>query len=250
MQFFDCNVGYGINVREKVLLPVESVESLLSEMENAGVQKVLVYRTEQYIAGAAMGNALLSEDIKHHTNLFGVWALLPTCTKEIPDPENFVKKMKENRIFAWRIFPKEMRFDPSPFMLRDWLEVASIHNIPIIYSTPDAADIRQIIEIARNFPNLRIIFTFANCHPGDRLLRPLLEKFPFMYIDLSYYFTEGGIEEMVGLYGSSRMLFGSGFPKQYFGHNMLLLRHSNISKKDKNNIAGGNLGRLIGEVKI
>ena len=250
MEFFDCNVGYGLDAAKKALMPVRNVETLQAEMKRAGIGKALVYRIEQARTSAVTGNRLLTEDISVHDNLYGVWALLPTCTGELPEPKVFAGRMAENRVFAWRMFPGIERFRPSPRVMGDWMACASDRRIPFFYSTSDDRDIDAVFDIATAFPKLRLVFSFENVWPNDRLLRPLLETFTNIHLDLSSYFIDGGIEELVAKYGSSRLLFGSGFPGAYFGHNMLLLRHCGIPEKDRELIAYGNLDRLTREVKL
>jgi len=58
------------------------------------------------------------------------------------------------------------------------------------------------------------------------------------------------IESFVKEYGSSRLLYGSGFPNSYFGANMLMIKHADICEDDKVAIAGGNLTRVIEGVSI
>ena len=82
------------------------------------------------------------------------------------------------------------------------------------------------------------------------MFRPLLARYPNVYIDLSQYLLDGGIEALVDAYGPDRLLFGSGFPESYFGGMMMALKHAEISEQAKTAIAYHNLARLIAEAEL
>lgn len=84
----------------------------------------------------------------------------------------------------------------------------------------------------------------------DRLFRPLLEHYPNVYIDTAQYMLDGGLEALVADYGPGRILFGSGFPKSYFGGMMLAIKHARIPAEAKLDIASRNLDRLLAEVQL
>ncbi|MBA7665628.1 hypothetical protein ES703_73702 [subsurface metagenome] len=83
------------------------------------------------------------------------------------------------------------------------------------------------------------------CTPED--FRPLIEKYAHVYIEISDYILDGGIEAFVENYGAGRMLFGTGFPVQDHGGTMLMPKHAEINEEDKQAIAAGNLERILAE---
>lgn len=100
------------------------------------------------------------------------------------------------------------------------------------------------------FPKLTVILTHSHIWPNDRYLRPFVAEYPNVYLDLAYCITDGGIESFVEEYGAERLLYGSGFPYCYFGGNMLMIKHADISESDKLAISSGNLTRIIEGVKL
>jgi len=245
MEFFDCNVSYGLDYASSPLYPIHTVDQVQAEMERAGVKKAVVWRIESANAGPQVGNALLAQDLKKYDNLYGVWAILPSHTHEIPDPADMLKEMKKNRIIGWRLCPKEAKFMAKPFVLRDWLELAVLHRIPLFIYTADGISLEGVAELLQAYRDLTVILTDDNTWPNDRNLRPFVAEFPNVYLDLSYCITAGGIESFVKEYGASRLLFGSRFPYSYFGANMMMIKHADISEEDKAAIAGGNMKRII-----
>jgi len=245
MEFFDCNVCYGYDVRSKIMLPVNTVEDLISNMKIAGVAKAMVNRVELYVAGTSVSNQILAEDIAKYDNLYGIWGLLPSHTHEIPEGEQMLKEMKKNRIFGWRLIPNIGRYLVKDFVLKDWFEIAIERKIPIFINTAHGTTLEAVADLLKSFPELTVILTYANVWPSDRFLRPFVAEYPNVYLDLTYCITDGGIESFVKEYGADRLLYGSGFPYSYFGANMLMIKHADISESDKRAIASGNLSRII-----
>ena len=87
------------------------------------------------------------------------------------------------------------------------------------------------------------------CWGEDRRFRPLVERYPNVYVDTAQYLLDGGIEAFVQDYGAERMLYSSGFPRSHFGGMMLALKHARISEEAKAAIAGKNLDRIFAEVR-
>jgi predicted TIM-barrel fold metal-dependent hydrolase len=250
MDFFDCNVCYGIDAGGGPMRPVHTVEALQQELARAGVSRAIVRRHEQVTGGVLSGNQLLADDLRGTDNLYGTWALVPAHTRELPELEEMLTAMKANRIVGWRLSPARQRFLPRAFALRDWLEPARERRIPIFLNTADGAELDQVADLMEAYPDLTLVLTFSSDWPSDRFLRPFVAEFPNLYLDLTYLITDGGIESFVGEYGAGRLLYGSGFPGSYFGANMLMLRHAQIREQERVAIASGNLDRIVREVQL
>ncbi len=245
MEFFDCNVSYGIETAHLPLQPVHTAAELCREMRNAGVAKAVVFRAEQYAACPSYGNQLVAEDVSEHLQLFGLWALLPAHTDEIPAPDQMIAAMKRHKIIGFRLFPEDLKFMARVFVLRDWLELAVMHQIPIFINIAHGCSFNELADLLEAYPELTVVLTDPDVWPGDRIQRPFISQFPNVYLDLSYAITDGGVESFVKKYGSSRLLYGSDFPRGYFGSNMLMIKQANLSDADKQNIASDNLKRIV-----
>jgi predicted TIM-barrel fold metal-dependent hydrolase len=86
-------------------------------------------------------------------------------------------------------------------------------------------------------------------HSLERYLRPMIQTYPNLYVETSYYIIEGAIEEFCARYGPERMLFGTAFPDNCSGGAVLQLLHADIPDAAKQAIAAGNLQRLIEEAR-
>jgi len=250
MEFFDCNVCYGTDVGADELRPVHTLQALPEEIARAGLTKAVVWRIEQFVGIPTVANQLLADDIRGRENLFGTWAIIPTHTHEMPGPEDILPLMKRDRIIGWRLFPAKCRFVPRVFVLRDWLQTAVRRRIPLFVNTAHGTKLEDLADILQAFPELTVVLTYAHDWPSDRFFRPFVKEFPNLYVDLTFCITDGGIESFVGEYGSSRLLYGSGFPRCYFGGNMLMVRHAGIPLEDRVAVAGGNLERIVEGVDL
>jgi hypothetical protein len=250
MEFYDCNAAYGIPLVGDALIPAHSVRDLHTEMVRAGVSGGLVWRLEQHVHGSPnFINRSLSEDLADQERLHGIWTILPACTGEIDPPRKLIRKMKKNRIAGWRLCPENFRFMAKPFVLKDWFEAAVEYRIPVFINTLHGTSLEQTADLLTAFPGCTVVLTYKDTTPNDRLLRPFIESFPNLYLDTTYWFQDGCIEDFVRKYGAERLLYGSGFPYSYFGANMMMIIHAEITGNDKELIAGGNLRRIMTEVR-
>jgi hypothetical protein len=249
MQFFDCNAFIGSPAR-RLLAPAPRAEDLLAEMDFCGVEKTLVWHIAQHDASPVVGNQLLAEAIRDQPRLIGCWTILPNQTRELPQPSAFFEQMKQARVGALRIFPGSHHFLARGVALGDWLEPMVARRIPLFVSVRRGMEWRDIYDLLAEFPDLICVICDHGCWGMDREFRPLLERYPNVYVDLAQYLLDGGIEALVSDYGAGRILFGSGFPESYLGGMILALRHARIPEQAKAAIAGGNLERILMEAQL
>jgi predicted TIM-barrel fold metal-dependent hydrolase len=152
-------------------------------------------------------------------------------------------------VVALRAFPSSHRFLLNAVAMGTWLEPMVERRIPLFLSVARGADWRDVYSILAEFPELVCVICDHGCWGMDRLFRPLLERYPYVYIDTAQYFLDGGLEALVADYGARRILFSSGFPESYFGGMMMALKHARIPDEAKRAIASGNLERLLAEVQ-
>ncbi|MCL1793316.1 MAG: amidohydrolase [Oscillospiraceae bacterium] len=246
LEFYDCNLNYGPQTSAENLKRCGDIDELSREMSRAGIAGGLVLKT---INEAILANDSLAEDIKNKENLKGVWHILPSCTGEIPAPHILPQIMLQNNIAAITVNPKAHRYLPSNIAIGDYLEMACERKIPVLLNTSRGISLEQADGIMRDFPDLTVILTFDNCWPSDRFLRPFLEAYPNLRLDMTYMLTDNGLKDMRKKYPAERILFGSGFPESYLGAHMLVIKHAEIDEEDKMKIAGGNLKRILGEAR-
>ncbi|MCL1858562.1 MAG: amidohydrolase [Oscillospiraceae bacterium] len=244
LEFWDCNLNYGPQTATENLKCCAGINELVENMENAGITGGLVLKT---INEAILANNSLADDIIDKDNLKGVWHILPSRTDENPAPYVLPQLMKQNNISALTVNPKGHRYLPRKIAIGDYLEMACERKIPVLLNTDRGITLEQIDDIMRDFRDLTVILTHADCWPNDRFLRPFLDAYPNLCLDMTYMLTDCGLKDMIKKYPAERILFGSGFPISYMGAHILVIKHAEISEDDKRKIAGGNLKRLIKE---
>jgi hypothetical protein len=244
IEFFDCSACFGV-----ALVPpmkyAETPDDLLKEMDFCGVGEALVWHAAMKDDSPAIGNRLLSQAIKGKPRLHGTWALLPFQTAELGTPYEFLTAMKRNNIKALRAWPNEHRYILNSVTFGDFFEVMVERNIPLILDP----DWPLITSVLRDAPDLTVIVVGHGNWGMDRYFRPLIEKYPNFYIDISRYELDMGIADFCTKYGPDRLLFATNYPATVMGAPMLMLLHSDIALEAKQAIAAGNLKSLLGKVK-
>ena len=251
MLFYDANLSYGyeMNVRKLPPAPCHTIGDLAAALERSGIRGGLVRSLMAYMGGVVVGNAALAEDLKTvSADLYGMYTLVPSCTHEIPAPEDLPAVLKRDKMPVLRLNPGEHRFLARPGVIADYLAVAEANRIPVMLDTACGLTLDNCWDYMERFPMLTAILGYTNIWPADRYYRPFLEAFPNLRMELSYMITDQGLEELVRLYGAGRFLFASRFPSMSPGGGMLQLRCAEISEADKARIAGENLLEMIGEV--
>jgi predicted TIM-barrel fold metal-dependent hydrolase len=246
--FFDSNACIG-TPSVRALHEAPSAESLLVAMDEAGIEKALVWHVAQHDLDPLAGNKLLSESVRGHDRLVGTWTMLPTQCGEIPAAERWVGDLLDAGVRAVRMFPTRNRYLPRREVIGDVLDILSERRVPLLLSLRLGPKWPEIYDLLKEFPKLTVVLCDLDIWPADRFFRPLLNLYSGAHIETSTYLADGGIEAFVRSYGSRRILFGSGFPKSYPGGAMLALRHAEIDDDDKLAIAGDNLQRLLSEVR-
>lgn len=246
MRFFDCNAFFGLPA-QRPLAPVAQSEDLLAEMDIAGVDEALVWHVAQHDVAPQIGNGLLARAIAPHNRLTGCWTVMPNQAHEFPEPEALFEQMKEARIAALRAFPDSHRFLLNEVSMGELLGAMAERRVPMLLSLRRGCTWSTVYSLLASFPTLTCVICDHGCWGEDRQFRPLLERYPNVYVDTAQYLLDGGIEALVADYGPERLLYGSGFPESHFGGMMMALKHARVGAEAKAAIAHGNLERLLKE---
>ena len=248
LRFLDANTFIGRPVVSDVWQPATAA-SLLEAMDQAGIAGALLWHVSQRDDYPLRGNDQLTEAIAPHDRLWGCWTILPNQTGELGDLDKFFQRAHEARIRAFRIWPRAHRFLLRAEVMGDIFERMIEWKLPLICSTRQD-NWQEVYDLLRDFNDLTVILSDVRCWGSDRFFRPLIERYPNVYLEISDYLVDGGIEAFVESYGAQRMLYGSGYPARYHGGMMLALAHAQISSADKEAIAGKNLQRLLEQVQL
>lgn len=253
MDWFDCNCWYGVP-KSPPPAPAETTEVLARELQRAGIGRALVRNAAIWEESPVVGNRLTSEGCAGDERLSPAWAILPPHTGELGDVAEFLEAMRAAGVRALWAYPAKHRYILNATTMGGLLEELQDRGIPLFLARrelPGACEVYEVADrILADFPRLRLVITAHGSWGEDRLFRPLMARYPHFAVDTSRYELDGGIEDVCRAYGPDRLLFGSNFPETPMGGPMLTLLHAEISDDDRVLIAGGNLRRILEEVRL
>lgn len=242
MRFFDCNCSFGQNARPAFRYARDAGE-LLQEMDFCGIDQALVYPAGARFGSPSDWNTRLLEDIRRTPRLSPTCTILPSQTDEMMQPEDLLTHLRGKGIRALRAFPQEHRYRVDKRTFGDLCELLTERRIPLFVKE----NLLALGELLKDFPDLTVVAVNQGPHSLERYLRPMIEAYPNLHIETSYYIIEGAIEEFCARYGAERILFGTGFPDNCRGGAVLQLLHADIPESARQAIAADNLRRLLGE---
>lgn len=250
--FFDCNTSYG-NLNVPSLKYAPTTAALLAEMDHCGVDEALVTCAAQ-VGSPWDGNADLLTDIRQQVRLHPAWVLLPYQTGEIPEPAQFIAAMKAQGVRALWAWPGGHHYHLDEVTFGPLFEELIARSIPLFYRLTDAGDSRlgwaEVSRLLKEFPELTLVAADQSVWGEDHYFRPLVERYPNFYLETSHYELANGLVDFHNKYGPDRWLFGSAYPRRTMGGAVLQLANTELPLEARQAIAGGNLKRLLGEVKL
>ncbi|MBS7611543.1 amidohydrolase family protein [Candidatus Bathyarchaeota archaeon] len=253
MKFFDCNVCFG----RPMIRPIrfaETAKDLLKEMDFYGIDEALVFHSRQRDDSPVVGNEILLNEIKDVERLYGTFAILPPQTGEMDSFEDLLEKMRLGNIRAFRAFPSEHKFLMTRVALGSLYDFMIERNIPLFIPINEScggiSGWYLIEQILSNAPDLTLVVVEHGSWGQDRFFRPLIEKYENLYLDISRYELDGGISDFCAKYGAERLLFGTGYPWWNPGGPILMLTQADVTTREREKIASGNLKRIFGRVRI
>lgn len=245
LEFFDCNCSFG-KPAVPGLVELETVDELKEEMDRLGIGRALAYHVSVRLGSPARGNQVTARALTGDDRICPVWGLLPPQTGELGSPEEFISNMKANGVKALTAFPEDHRYLLNKYTFGSLFELLIEKNVPLLLKS----DWKLITDILTDFPCLTVIALEHGCWGDDRFFRPLIEAFQNLYLDVSRYELDGGIEEFCRCYGPERLVFGTALPANAAGGPLFRLMHARIDAGAKEQIAAGNLKALLGRVAL
>jgi predicted TIM-barrel fold metal-dependent hydrolase len=232
-----------------------SVTELTEEMNNRVIAESLVYHALASSYSPGFGNSLLLDEISAHPRLHGCWVVFPHHTAELQPAKLLVAAALKAGIRAVRMFPLRHRFSMSDWSTGELLEKLDEHRIPLFLDyerthwVQKVVDYDSVFRICRNFPGIPLVLVREGIGSA-RYLYPLLEKFDNLHLEISYYQSACGLEDISRRFGARHLLFGSGLPIYEAGAVIAMLLCSEISSREKQMVAGDNLRSLLKAVQV
>lgn len=261
MKLIDCSCQVGLScvnhsiVNHENFVLVEKVAQardaaeLLEYMDYAGVSQALIGHPSMRELSPEAGNrAVLAEARKCPERLLPTWTILPPLSDPDFEPGKLSEGMRANGVKVLRAYPHDNRYFLDRLTMGELLSELESRRIPLILSPEHGYE--HIFAVLKEFPRLRVIVNNYGPWSPLRFWYPLLRAYEGAYFEIGDLETDGAIEELVGKFGSEKLLFGSEFPVNNLGGAIGVLMSAGISPSDKENIAHGNIERLLGEVEL
>jgi hypothetical protein len=249
LRFYDCNLWLGRP--EGFPLAEEILPERVSEvLEKRLVTGGLVSHWRGKTVSAQQGNESVLQDLRGQSkDLFAVWTGLPLFPAELGPVPGSTETPKEVR--GVRIFPKSHHFPLTEWCIGSLCEWLIARRMPLfIWHTE--LDWPPMYQIAKTFPKLSIVIEtqvqkiLYHIRPLFLLMRDCRN----VLLEISNFVGPGYIEYAAREFGAERLIFGSFLPVNDPFVAMGMVLDSEVPEEQKTLIAGGNLRRLVSEVRI
>lgn len=252
--FFDACCVVGRHLKWQPGFP-HTPEDLLGEMDYLGIREALVLDSLSRENHPAEGNQRILETTGGAPRLHPAWSALPTgAPDEQPDPETLLSQMREHRVGALFLFPKQYRFPLTDWCIDELLEPLAGATVPVFINYNevgrgawdwDETDWADVVVLCRRWPRLPVVVSEWRIRRANRLIYRALDTCENLHIELSGYWLHRGIEFITQHWGSRRLLYGSNWPLMGQACTLATVTTADISEADKRRIAGDNLRELI-----
>ena len=248
-----CTVGRHLTLQEGGL---HTAEHLLDEMDHYGIPEALVLDSLSRENHPADGNRRILDVAALSPRLHPVWSALAVHGQdEQAEPGTFLEQMREHRIGALYLFPRQYRFSLEDWCVGPLLEPLAEARVPVFINHNevggagtgwDETDWDDVVALCRRWPDLPVVVSEYRIRRAQRMIYRALDLCPNLHVELSGLWLHRAIEYITEHWGAERLLFGSDWPRLGQHLTLATLTTAEISDGDKRAIAGDNLRRLIG----
>ena len=248
LRFLDCNVWLGrpqgFPLAEE--LDAEALGQALASHHLAGV---LVSSWRGKVVSPQDGNRQLNDvaaDLPEECHIIWTGApLSPGQKGPLPGVDELGDQVR-----GVRLFPRSHNFPLSGWVLKSLCELLIARQLPLFLWHVEL-DWDHLFGLAGEFPELRIVVETQTQKIlyHTRPLFALMRQRPNVFVEQSNFAGAGFIEYAVREFGAERLLYGSFLPVGDPFVPMGMVLDAEISDSEKALIAGGNLRRLIDEVR-
>ncbi len=222
------------------------VPELLAEMDRAGIERALVRHAWSLEWDAVEGNNAMLGVAANEERISPCLAALPPATRELPPPREWAKAIAEVG-GAVRLFPKEHQYLLNDDTVGPLLDALGEEHVPVLVHIGET-DWGQLGTLLAQYPAVNFI-VLGVYYRVDRYMYPLLERYGNLHVESGTYGPHRGIEAVCERFGAERLIFGTNLPELEVGGSISMVTYANVSDEEKQLIAGGNLSKLLGEVR-
>ncbi len=253
--FIDVNVSLGPWPFWK--FGEDSPEKLSRHLKSEGISLALVSSLETvFYPDPRWGNERLFTNLNSYPNLVPIIVLNPSLSswKEMLEKYDNLYNIK-----AVKILPNYHNYSLPSSFVSDLMKELAKRKIPLIiqmrledernqYPLLKVREVKieEVINLAKSFPSIPIL-ALCPCF-GEAV--SLVKESPNIYIDISFIERLNTLKTLLERVPEERVLFGSHTPFLYTRSAVMKVKTANISKKDREAIAFGNISHILGLKKI
>ena len=174
---------------------------------------------------------------------YPVLRLMPPAYGEETFTRTEMERLIAEEHALFRIHPKTYAA-PLHVWMYDWmLDVLTESRTPLLVSLQEL-ELNDAAAVKEAYPDLRLIITNTDQWLNRQYIR-FAQYYPHVYFDTCNTIEYYGIENMVGLIGADRFLFGTYMPEKEPYDKLFQLLYCELSEEEKALIAYGNFERLV-----
>jgi len=249
LSFFDSNIWLGKPAYFPLAGGCETID-LKRMLEEFSIQGALVSHWEGVTVSAQDGNRALvecKEDLPEYA--YTIWTGLPLKPHEQSPLPGFDKP--DSHLRGVRLFPKTHHYLLTAWSIGGLCEWCMEYRIPL-YIWHVEVDWGYLHSLARAYPELAIIVEsqWQKIMYQNRNLYGIMDTNKNIYHEISNFVGPDFLTHAVRTFGAERFLYGSFLPVNDPYAAMGMIVDADISLEEKRLIAGENMKRIVGGVKI
>ncbi len=231
-----------------------SAAGLLAKMDELGIAEACPSAVMGRDYDPWQSNLWLMENVAPSERLHPVWTAANHHSGEFPAPAELIERMRRQGVKMLRLY-----LYPEAFVDRldlpifgELFDALAEYRVPLLLDCagPAAPRAQDLEPVLRQWPSLPFILSVPKIVQHDRWFYYLWERYDNFQVDLPGYQSFAGTEAVVRRFGSRPLVFGSRYPYFTPMQSMLQLAYAEIEESDKRSIAGNNMRRLLGEVRL
>ena len=153
----------------------------------------------------------------------------------MPEAEELLKQLCVEKPAAVKLFPVSRKFRADSFYCGELLEVLNELEMPVLFDSDQTLGFEELPILAKNYPKIKFVILRHGLNESKFII-PLIKKLENVYFDTSIMIDTGILEEIIGKYGSEKLLFGSGLPFFVPAGALSMVIYARIKDDDKENI--------------
>jgi hypothetical protein len=226
------------------------VADLEAEMARLCIDTSIVRHRACLETAPYIGNDVLMAEIAGHDNLLPAWFVTPDGREPDWSPAVLVEKMiAAGALLAW-LDPEAEMMSMQPWCSGELYETLQEHRLPLLlpYNKIKMDDLHLVLQA---YPRLPIILFSVLRLGRNRLLEPLLEQHPQLYLCFGPTFSvHNYFRDLCNRYGPARWVWGAAYPEYEGGAGIAGLTYSGLNADEMAMVAHGNIERLLAEVIV